>query len=78
MAWAKEEQIKGADRNLVYNDMSLCAKVKPHTLCHSAVNILLVTYSISALIVSQKTFDVSCLGALAEKGVFGFLLTSVT
>lgn len=47
-------------------------------LCHSTESNLLVTYSISALIVSQQTYDVSCLGAFAEKGVFGFLLTTVT
>lgn len=46
--------------------------------CHNTVGLLSVTYSISALIVSQQTYDVSCLGAFAEKGVFGILLTSIS
>lgn len=46
--------------------------------CHNTVGLLSVTYSISALIVSQQTYDVSCLGAFAEKGVFGLLLTSIS
>ena len=49
-----------------------------YRVCHRTVSNLLVTYRISALIVSEQMYDVSCLGAFAEKGLFGFLLTSVT
>ncbi len=49
--------------------MVMCLGLNHIRLCHSTVSNLLVTYSISALTVSEQTCDVSCLGAFAEKGV---------
>lgn len=61
--------------DLIYYGMGLRDQM---WLGQSTVSNLLVTYSISALVVSQQMYDVSCLGAFAEKGVYGFLVTSVT